>query len=126
MAHRRGQARGVTWETVCRLALALPGVEEGTSYGTAALRVKGKFYVRLRNDGESIVLKIGHDAKEVLLQADPEVFFTTDHYNGYPAVLVRLATVRADDLRALLEDAWRLSGPKRLVAAWDDRKACPP
>ncbi|HXO22430.1 MAG TPA: MmcQ/YjbR family DNA-binding protein, partial [Thermoanaerobaculia bacterium] len=97
-----------------------------TSYGTAALRVKGKFYVRLRNDGESIVLKIGHDAKEVLLQADPEVFFTTDHYNGYPAVLVRLATVRADDLRALLEDAWRLSGPKRLVAAWDDRKACPP
>ena len=107
----------VTWETVRRIGLDLPGVEEGTSYGTSALRVKGKFLARLREDGETLVLKIGFDAREILLQSDPDVFFTTDHYAGYPAILVRLPRVDPEQLRELLEEAWRFNAPKRLAAA---------
>jgi hypothetical protein len=57
----------------------------------------------------------GRVAKQELLDADPEKFFTESHYNGYPAVLVRLAEVGEDELRELLTDAWRTKAPKRLV-----------
>jgi hypothetical protein len=76
-----------TFDTVREIALSLPGVEEGTSYGTAAFRVRGKFLARLREDGETLALRIGMDEREVLMRADPEVFFITDHYAGSPAVL---------------------------------------
>ena len=104
-----------TFETVRQLALALPAVEEGTSYGTPAFRVRGKFFARMWEDGETLVLKIGFDARELLLQADPETFYITDHYRGYPAVLVRLPAVEPGQLRDLLEEAWRFNAPKRLV-----------
>ncbi len=112
----------VTFKTVCALALALPGVEEGTSYGTPALKVKGKFLSRLKEDGESIVVRVGFDVRDVLMAADPETFYITDHYRGYPAVLVRLSRVRRDDLRGLLEEAWRGVAPKRLVVAFDSER----
>jgi hypothetical protein len=108
--------RPVTWESVLRMALDLPGVEEGTSYSTPALRVKGKFFARLWEDGETLVLKVGFDARDILLQSQPDVFFVTDHYAGYPAILVRLPRVDPEQLRDLLEEAWRLNAPKRLAA----------
>lgn len=110
-------AEPVTWDTVRRMALELPSVEEGTSYGTPALRVKGKFFARLKEDGETMVLKIGFDAREILLQSDPDVFFTTDHYAGYPSILIRLPQVDPEHLRELLEEAWRFNAPKRLADA---------
>jgi len=106
-------------ETVRRLALALPGVEEGTSYGTPGFRVRGRFLARLWEDGETLVVKCGDDERDFRMQVDPETFFTTDHYRGYPTVLVRLAKVRLNDLRAVLEEAWRRNAPKRLVAEYD-------
>jgi hypothetical protein len=106
-----------TFETAREIALALPKAEEYTCYGTPAFRAGGKLFARLKEDGDSLVLKIGFDAKEILLQADPEVFYTTDHYNGYPMLLVRLSKVSPDALKKLLEDAYRFSAPKRLVAA---------
>ena len=114
-----GDEGAVSYETVRRLALALPGVEEGTSYWTAALRVKGKFFARLKEDGETLVLKTDFYERDFLMESDPETFFTTDHYRDYPSVLVRLPRVRAGQLRSLLEDAWRRLAPKRLVAAYD-------
>lgn len=93
------------------------------SYGTPAFRVRGKFLVRLREDGETLALKIGFDAREILMQADPETFFITDHYAGYPSVLVRLATVGREELAGVLEEAWRFNAPKRLVAAHDAAKS---
>jgi hypothetical protein len=105
----------VDFETVRRIALALPRVEEGTSYGTPAFRVGKKFLARLWEDGEVLVVKIGFDEREILMKADPETFFITDHYRGYPSVLVRLAKVDPDDLRDVLEQAWRHHAPKRLV-----------
>ena len=111
-----------TVEMVRQLALALPGVEEGTSYGTPAFRVSGKFLARLREDGESLVIKVEYAAREVLMAADPETFFITDHYSCWPMMLVRLSRVRPDELGALLEEAWRNMAPKRLVLAHDAGK----
>jgi hypothetical protein len=109
----------VRYDTLWRLALALPGVVEGTSYGTPAFKVGGKLLARLREDGESLVIRIGFLEREVLMRADPETFYITDHYLNYPAMLVRLPRVRAAKLRELLEQAWRLVAPKRLVHARD-------
>jgi hypothetical protein len=111
------ESEPVTWEIVRRIGLKLPGVSDGTSYGTPALRVKDKFLARLWEDGETLVLKIGFDAREILLQSDPDVFFTTDHYAGYPSILIRLPRIDPDRLRELLEEAWRFNAPKRLAAA---------
>jgi predicted DNA-binding protein (MmcQ/YjbR family) len=115
----RPRRAGATFEEVRDLAFELPAVEEGLCYGTPALRVKGKFLLRLREDGETIAIKIPMDDREVLLQADPEVFYITDHYRGYPAILFRLSAIRRDQLADLLELAWRFVAPKRLLAAFD-------
>ena len=107
----------VTFETVRRFALALPGVEEGSSYGTQAFRVKGRFLARLREDGETLAVKCGFDERDFRMQADPATFFSTDHYRGYPTVLVRLTTVSAEDLHDVLEQAWRMNAPRKLLSA---------
>jgi hypothetical protein len=109
----------LTFDDVRQIALALPGVEEGTSYGTPAFKVRGKFLSRLKEDGETLVVKIDFDERDILMAANPETFYITDHYRGYPAMLVRLATVDSDELRELFEAAWRRAAPKRLVAAVD-------
>jgi hypothetical protein len=109
----------VSYETVCELARRLPGVEEGTSYGTPALKVRGKLFVRLKEDGETIVLRTDAFEREHLLRMAPETFFITDHYRDYPWVLVRLSAITAAQLQELLEDAWRRVAPKRLIAAHD-------
>jgi hypothetical protein len=120
MKNKRSRAgEPVTFETVREIALALPAVEEGTSYGTPAFRVKGKFFARLWEDGETLVVKAGFDAREILLQANPETFYTTDHYAGYPSVLVRLSSVGREELANVLEQAWRFNAPKRLLAERD-------
>lgn len=104
----------MTFDAVRRIALTLPAVEEGVSYGTPAFRVKGKFLARLREDGTTLVLKIDMDERDLLIEANPSTFFITDHYRNYPALLVRLPKVRTSELRALLWDAWRFCAPKSL------------
>jgi hypothetical protein len=111
--------RGVSFQTARRLALTFPGVEEGPSYGTPGFTVRGKFLARLREDVETLAVNCGFDERNFRMQADPETFFTTDHYRGYPTVLIRLPQVRLADLRAVLEQAWRRRAPKRLVAQYD-------
>jgi len=109
----------VTWDVVREIARALPGVEEGFSYRTPAFRVRGKLLVRLREDGESLVIKIDFDERDLLMAANPRSFYITDHYSNYPALLVRLATVSREELRDLLEQSWRRSAPKRMITAYD-------
>ena len=108
----------VTYETVRQIALTLPGAEEGTSYGTPAVKVKGKLFVRLHQDGDAIVIKVDFAEREELMKADPEKFFITDHYLNYPWMLVRLSKVRHDQLRDVLVQSWRRAAPKQLVAAF--------
>ncbi len=101
-------------------AAHLPGIEVGLSYGTPALKVKRKLLARMWEDGETLVLKVDFDSRDAMLRAQPALFFLTDHYRGYPAVLVRLPKVKPAMLRALLEDAWRFTAPKKLVQAFDE------
>jgi hypothetical protein len=81
-----------------------------------------KFLARLRDEDTVLVVKCGFDERDFRLRADPDAFFTTDHYRGYPTVLVRLECIIRDELAALLEHAWRLSAPKRLVAEYDRQR----
>ncbi|HSV39282.1 MAG TPA: MmcQ/YjbR family DNA-binding protein [Nocardioidaceae bacterium] len=67
----------------------------------------------------------GEEEKQELIAADPEKFFTEDHYNGFPAILVRLAAVGVDELTELLNDAWRIQAPKRLLTERDGPKSTP-
>ena len=113
----------VTLATVRRLALAFPGVEEGLSYGTPGFRVRWKFLARMWEDGETLVVKCGDDERDFRMKADPETFFITDHYRGYPTVLVRLASVTTTELRDVLEQAWRLNAPRRLVKGYEQTRS---
>ena len=114
---RGSKSRSVTFETVRRLALRLPRVEEGLCYGTPAFRVQKKLLARLREDGGTLVVRTDFDTREALMAGDPETFFITDHYRGYPWILVRLERVEEANLRRMLEDAWRKSAPRRLLDA---------
>ena len=115
-ASPKKRSRPVTFAVARRLALALPGVTEGTSYRTPAFRVAGKYFFRLREDGASLAIKVDFDTRDALLQANPRAFFITDHYVGYPAMCVRLATIRLPELKALLEESWHFVAPKKLAA----------
>ena len=102
-------ARKLALSTIRTVALSFPGVEEGTSYGTPAFKFRKKLIVRLHQDGNSLVLKIGDATRHHLLQADPATFFVTDHYRGYPYVLARLDRLAAADLRKLVQRAIEFS-----------------
>ena len=104
---KRRNAHNVTYETVRRMGLELPSVEESTSYGTPALKVKGKLFVRLHQDLDKIVLPMPFDRREEMMAADPETYFITDHYREYPYVLVSLAHLGPDALADLLNLAYR-------------------
>ena len=109
----------LSWDDILELAADLPEIENGMSYGTPALKVRGKFMGRLRDDGTVMVVKCDLEEKPFLLEANPTTLFTTPHYDGYGAVLVRLDAVQPDELRELLIDAWLLAAPKKLVAQFN-------
>ena len=96
--------------------MALPGVEESTSYGTAALKVRGKLMARLKEDAQTLVLRVTWDERERLLAVYPEVFFLTEHYRNHPWVLVRLAAATPSQLKAGLVHAWQQSAPRSLMS----------
>lgn len=105
---------------VRRIALGLPGTEEGTSYGTVAFGVRKRPFARIHEDVGLLVLWCADmEEKAALLAAVPTTFTTTPHYDGYPLVLVRLAVVDAAKLTELLTDAWRHRAPARLVEQFD-------
>ena len=107
------KAPRVTYETVRQMGLTFPNVEEGTSYGTPALKVKGKLFVRLHQDLRSIVLRMPFDQRELLMAEDPETYYITDHYREYEGILVRLSIVRLEALHDLLQTAYRAASPRR-------------
>jgi len=104
---------------VREVAMALPGVQQTTSYGTTAFKVNGKLLARFHQDRESLVVKVEFAAREVLMGAKPDTFYLTDHYVCWPYVLVRIENVELGDLRQILEDAWRNNASKRAVAEWE-------
>jgi hypothetical protein len=122
-----------TWDDVCRIALELPETSEGASRGLRQWRVKNKGFVWERPLRRADLEALGDDAprgpilgarvehlvaKEALLADDPSVFFTTPHFDGYPAILVRLDRIGLEDLREVIVEAWLASAPKRLAKAY--------
>lgn len=106
----------LTWKALCKLGLSLPEVVEDIWFRTPALKVRGKSFVRLKEDGESVVFLLESvDEQEFLIEAQPNVYFITDHYRGYPAVLARLAALSSAECRLRLERAYRLKAPKSLL-----------
>jgi hypothetical protein len=97
----------VTFEAVREFALSLEAVEEGTSYGTAAFKTGGALIARLREDGDSLVVRTSFEEREAMLEADPDTYYITDHYLNYEWVLVRLSRVHPEALRDLLRAAHR-------------------
>ena len=106
-------ARGISYDEVRELARDLPAVEEGTSYGTPALKVHGKLMARLKEDGQTLVLRTTLADRARLLSADSDVFYLTDHYVNYPMILIRLPQIDRAFLRELLAEAWRLAAPRK-------------
>jgi hypothetical protein len=110
-----------TWDDVVEIGSRFPGVEAATSYGTPSLKVNGKFMCRLRTDPDALVVRVlDLGDREALLQGRPGVFFTTPHYDGHPYVLVRLGKVGRRQLAELIEDAWRIRAPKRVISQYDN------
>jgi hypothetical protein len=124
-----------TWDDVRRLALALPRAAEDSSHGLAAWSVNGKSFAWERPLRRGDLQALGDaapqgpvlatrvpdlGAKEALLATDDDWCFTTPHFDGYPAVLVRLDRIPVADLEELLVEAWLARAPKRLAAEWLD------
>ena len=124
-----------TWDDVRRIALALPETGERLSRDLSQWRVRDKLFVWERPLRRADVEALGEDApdgpilgartehlgaKEALLADDPAVYFTTPHFDGYPAILVRLERIALDDLDELIVEAWLARAPKRLAQAYVD------
>ena len=106
----------MSWDDVARIGLELPGVEIGSAYGTPALRVRGSFMCRLREDGETLAIRCDLDERPFLIDANPGVLFVTPHYEAWPMVLVALPQAGEQLVHELVEDAWVEKAPKRMVA----------
>jgi hypothetical protein len=108
-----------TEDDVRRIALSLPETVEKPWYGSPGFRVKDKGFLRIRSEAEGglVVFVADEGEKAALLASDPDKFFTTPHYDGYPTVLVHLEAVDVDELRELILDSWLVKAPKRVRAA---------
>ncbi len=101
----------IDFDTVRKIGLALPGVEESTAYGFPALKIHGKLLACLpanpSAEPASLVVRMDFDERAELLAAAPDVYYATDHYVDYTAVLVRLSRINPDALRDLLGMAYK-------------------
>jgi hypothetical protein len=114
-----------TIKLVRRMALALPGVQEGVCHGTPAFYVRRKLMLRLWENGETLVVKFPKEKRAALIRGNSDVFSVTDHYRNYPAVLVNLQAVNRELLGRMIEGAWRMQASRKQVMEYD-RKAVAP
>jgi hypothetical protein len=119
---KRRPARGVSWAAVRRLALAFPGMREGTSYGAPAFLLDGRFFSRFNEQEQGLVIHVEEELRDALLAGKPKTYFTTDHYRGHPAVLARLSRLPRAELAALYEAAFRARAKKKRIAEWEAKK----
>jgi uncharacterized protein YeaO (DUF488 family) len=124
-ARRAGGKRGVSWDAVKALILEYPGVTEGTSYGMHSFLLDGKFFSRFNEKEQGLVVHAEFALRDALMAREPEAYFTTPHYENYPALLVRLPEVRPGELAALIEKSYRERAKKKRVAELDAKRAVP-
>ena len=110
----------MTFDDIRRIALIWPEVEDGTSYGTPALKVRKKMLVRLKEDGDSLVMPgVPQDEREMLIESQPKIFYFTDHYRDYPMVLILLSKAKRSHVEALLRRHWRTLASKAAVKEYE-------
>ena len=104
-------------EFIRKTLLPLPGVTEKLCFDTPAFYVNKKYFARLKEDGETLVLQTLQ--RDKWIAANPDVFFITDHYFNYDYMLINLKTVSPDDLTALLLTAWHNRATKKLINEYE-------
>ena len=110
----------MTFDDFRKIALAWPEVEDGSSYGTPALKVRNKLLARLREDNDSLVmLGVSQDERDMLIESQPKIFYFTNHYRDYPIVLIRLSKAKRAVVEPLLRRRWRELASKSAVKAFD-------
>ncbi|HVV39732.1 MAG TPA: MmcQ/YjbR family DNA-binding protein [Nitrobacter sp.] len=110
----------MTFDDIRGIALDWPEVLDGTSYGTPALKVRKKLLVRLKEDGDSLVVPgVPQDERDILVESQPKIFYFTDHYRDYPIVLIRLSKARRAIVEPLMLRQWRALVSKAAVKAFD-------
>jgi hypothetical protein len=108
----------VTFDDLRNIALLWPEVEDGTSYGTPALKVRKKLLVRLKEDGDSLVMPgVPSEERDMLVESQRRVFYFTDHYRDYPMVLIRLSKAKRATVEPLLRRQWRALASKKAIKA---------
>jgi hypothetical protein len=107
------------FDRVRKIALAFPGVEDSFTFGSPSLKVNGKYLAQMWRDGESLIVSMELVERDLRIEAEPDIFFITDHFGGWPGVLVRMSQLDDAALRDLIERAWRRRAPKKLVKAYD-------
>jgi hypothetical protein len=122
-----------SFEEAKRISATWPEVSESTSYGTPSLKVKGKSFCRMWSEREHdrddvhdtdvLVVFCDLDEKRALIDSSEGVLFSTPHYEGYGAMLIRLADVTLDDLTDYLEDSYRLKAPPAVLRRFDETTA---
>ena len=112
-------ARESEIERMLRLCdkLGLPGVVQSTSYGAPSIKVKTKNFASVRGPQE-MVLHCPLEQKELLMEMAPDIYWQTDHFRGWPGLIVRLDVIEDEELSLRLEDAWRFRAPKTLADAY--------
>ena len=112
-----------TEDDVRRIALSLPETTEKSWFNSPGFRVKDKSFLRIRSEAEGGLVVFVEDLgeKEALLASDPDKFFTTPHYDGYPTVLVNLPAVDEDELTELIVESWRQKAPARVLKQYGDQ-----
>jgi hypothetical protein len=109
----------MTFDDVRKITLAWPEVEDGMSYGTPALKVRKKMLVRLKEDGDTLVMPgVPSEERDMLVESQPKGFYFTDHYRDYPMVLIRLSKAKRATVEPLLRRQWQALASKAA------RKAC--
>ena len=110
----------MTFDDIRKIAVLWPEVEDGTSYGTPALKVRKKLLARLKEDGDSLVMPgVPQDEREMLVETEPKVFYFTDHYRDYPMVLIRLSKARRGIVEPLLRRYWKTLASKKAATAME-------
>jgi hypothetical protein len=106
-----------SFDAVRKIGSELPHVTEATAYGKPALKVRGQIFVCISShksaEPDSLVVRVDLEQRAELLATDSEVYYITDHYQDYPAVLVRLKRVRPDVLRDIVGMAYRFVTARR-------------
>jgi hypothetical protein len=102
--------------------LALPDVVESTSYGAPSIKVKGRNFASVRGPQE-MVLHCPLEQKELLMEMAPDIYWQTDHFRGWPGLLVRMAVIGDEELGLRLADAWQFRAPKKLADAYAASKS---